>query len=152
MYHYYWSDPCPIMGSGLLDYYRRPYKVYEAMKSVYTRVLISLERDVTPYVIGREKVYERGSMFSARVWGTNDHPDPIDQAQVSWEIVCVDTGEVMTKNGLTATLPADAAEQVDRIDWEIPETARPATYRVSMQVLSPGGETLSSNSTDITLR
>ncbi len=25
MYHYYWSDPCPIMGSGLLDYYRRPY-------------------------------------------------------------------------------------------------------------------------------
>ena len=33
MYHYYWSDPCPIMGSGLLDYYRRPYQVYEAMKA-----------------------------------------------------------------------------------------------------------------------
>ena len=23
MYHYYWNDPCPMMGSGLLDYYRR---------------------------------------------------------------------------------------------------------------------------------
>ena len=47
MYHYYWSDPCPIMGSGLLDYYRRPYQVYEAMKAVYGRVLISLERNPT---------------------------------------------------------------------------------------------------------
>ena len=31
MFHYYWSDPCPIMGSGLLDYHRRPYQVYEAL-------------------------------------------------------------------------------------------------------------------------
>ena len=35
MFHYYWSDPCPIMGSGLFDYYRRPYAVYEAMRNVY---------------------------------------------------------------------------------------------------------------------
>ena len=39
------------MGSGLLDYYRRPYKVFDAMKGVYTRVLISLERDAAPYVM-----------------------------------------------------------------------------------------------------
>ena len=73
MYHYYWRDPCPIMGSGLLDYYRRPYRVYEVFEAVYGRVLISLERDVKPYVIGREKVYERGSSFTATVWVTNDH-------------------------------------------------------------------------------
>ena len=24
MYLYYWSDACPMMGSGLLDYYREP--------------------------------------------------------------------------------------------------------------------------------
>lgn len=33
MFLYYWSDACPIMGSGLLDYYRKPYEVYEAMKA-----------------------------------------------------------------------------------------------------------------------
>jgi beta-mannosidase len=86
MYLYYWSDPCPIMGSGLLDYYRRPYQVYDAMKSVYTRVLVSLERDVKPYVIGREKVYERGTAFTATVWITNDFPHRIE-GWVSWRIM-----------------------------------------------------------------
>ena len=37
MFHYYWSDPCPIMGSGLFDYYRRPYAVYEAMRNARPR-------------------------------------------------------------------------------------------------------------------
>ena len=152
MFHYYWSDPCPIMGSGLLDYYRRPYKVYDAMKAVYTRVLISLERDAAPYVIGREKVYERGTPFTAKVWVTNDYPDPIDRAEVSWEVVSADTGEVASKNGLTTSLPADSVENVDRIEWPIPPTARPGAYRVSMQVLGSDGRTLSSNSAEIIVR
>jgi beta-mannosidase len=152
MFHYYWSDPCPIMGSGLFDYYRRPYKVYDAMKGVYTRVLISLERDAAPYVIGREKVYERGGSFTAKVWVTNDHPDPIDRAQVSWELVGVDAGEVMSKNSLATVLPADSVENVDRIEWPIPPTARPGAYRVSMQVLGGDGRTLSSNSAEIIVR
>jgi beta-mannosidase len=152
MYHYYWSDPCPIMGSGLLDYYRRPYKVYEAMKAVYTRVLISLERDVTPYVIGREKVYERGTPFEAKIWVTNDHPDPAEEAQVSWQVVCVDTGEVMREKSLSATLPADSAEVVDEFAWAIPTTISPGAYRVTMQVLASDGQALSRNTTDITVR
>jgi beta-mannosidase len=152
MYHYYWNDPCPIMGSGLLDYYRRPYKVYEAMKGVYSRVLISLERDPTPYVIGREKVYRPGTSFEATVWVTNDHPEPIDDVQLSWEIVSVDTGEVMSKHGLTTTLPADSAEEADRIVWAVPDPARPGAYRVTMQVIGPDGRTLSTNATDITVR
>jgi beta-mannosidase len=152
MFHYYWSDPCPIMGSGLFDYYRRPYAVYEAMRNVYGRVLISLERDVTPYVIGREKVYERGSSFAARIWVTNDHPDVIDGAEVSWELASADSGEVVSKNAFTRTLGADSAEEVDRIDWEIPSSARPGAYRVTMQVARPGGEILSRNATDIVVR
>ncbi|HEY2965633.1 MAG TPA: glycoside hydrolase family 2 TIM barrel-domain containing protein [Actinomycetota bacterium] len=151
MYHYYWSDPCPIMGSGLFDYYRRPYRVYEAMKAVYGRVLISLERDASPYVIGREKVYEPGTTFSATVWVTNDHPRPFEEAQVSWDLANKDTGEVMSKNALTATLPADSAEEVDRIDWPIPTTARPGAYRVNMHVLGSDGQTLSTNATDLTV-
>jgi beta-mannosidase len=152
MYHYYWSDPCPIMGSGLLDYYRRPYEVYDAMKSVYTRVLVSLERDAAPYVIGREKVYERGSSFTATVWATNDLPHPVEDAKVAWEVVSVDTGEVASGNDLTTTLPADAVERADRIEWAIPRSARTGAYRVNMRVVGSDGRILSTNSTDITVR
>ncbi len=152
MYHYYWSDPCPIMGSGLFDYYRRPYKVYDAMKSVYSRVLVSLERNPTPYIIGREKVYEHGASFTGEVWVTNDYPEPIEHAHVSWELNCVETGEVVAKNGLTLTLLADSADPVDRIAWRIPETARPGTYRIAMKAVAPDGRTLSANATDIAVR
>src|SRR4029079_5109384 len=83
MYLYYWSDPCPIMGSGLLDYYRRKYRVYDAMQAVYGPVLVSLERDAKPYIIGREKIYERGTEFTGTVWVTNDHPHAIDGATLA---------------------------------------------------------------------
>jgi beta-mannosidase len=152
MFHYYWSDPCPIMGSGLFDYDRRPYAVYEAVKAVYGRVLISLERDVTPYVIGREKVYDRGTTFDARIWITNDHPEPIEIASVSWELASADPGEVLDKGGATMTLAADSAEAVDRISWDIPEEARPGPYRVTMSVVRSDGATLSTNSMDFTVR
>jgi beta-mannosidase len=152
MFHYYWSDPCPIMGSGLFDYYRRPYAVYEAMRNVYGRVLVSLERDATPYVIGREKVVDRGSTFAGTVWVTNDHEEPFDDAEVSWRIVCADTGEVMSKNSLTARISPDAAEAVDRIGWVVPATARAGAYRVEIRVAAAGGEVLSSNATELTIR
>jgi beta-mannosidase len=152
MYLYYWSDPCPIMGSGLLDYYRRPYQVYDAMKSVYTRVLVSLERDVKPYVIGREKVYERGTTFTGTVWVTNDIPQRIDGARISWRIERLETGEVMLGNHLTAGLPEDSVVEGDRIRWTIPTDAPSGTYRVAMGVLAADGEALSTNATVITVR
>ena len=152
MYLYYWSDPCPIMGSGLFDYYRRPYQVYDSMRAVYGRVLISLERDADPYVLGREKVYERGATFDATVWVTNDLPHRIEDAHVSWEIVSVETGEIATKNELASSIGADAADDVDRIAWAIPREARPGPYRIEMVIRDPNGRVLSGNHTDITLR
>jgi beta-mannosidase len=152
MYHYYWSDPCPIMGSGLFDYYRRPYQVYEAMKAVYGRVLISLERDADQYLIGREKVYERGATFAATVWITNDLHHDIEGAQVSWQVIRADSDEILRKSALAATIPADAAHEADRIEWPIPPTAEPGTYRVAMEVLGADGLSLSTNHTDITVR
>jgi beta-mannosidase len=152
MFHYYWSDPCPIMGSGLFDYYRRPYRVYEAMKAVYGRVLVSLERDVTPYVIGREKSYGRRDTVAGTIWVTNDHEEPFEDARVSWQVVFAETGEVMSKHEGTAALPADAAEPVDRIAWTVPTDARTGTYRVEMRVSTAGGEVLSANATELVVR
>jgi beta-mannosidase len=151
MFHYYWSDPCPIMGSGLFDYYRRPYKVYDTMKSVYGRVLISLERDADPYVLGRQKIYERGGSLRGTVWVTNDFSNALDGAHISWEIASIETGEVVAKNGRTVTVSADAADEVDRVDWQVPSTTKPGAYRVAMQVLDRDGRELSSNSTDVTV-
>jgi beta-mannosidase len=139
------------MGSGLFDYYRRPYKVHDAMKAVYTRVLISLERDAQPYIIGREKVYERGTTFTARVWVTNDFPYDISETQVSWQIVGSE-GEVVAKNSLSAILPADSAVKVDDIRWPIPATTRTGSYLVWMKALGPDGRNLSTNFTEITVR
>jgi len=152
MFHYYWSDPCPIMGSGLFDYERRPYAVYEALRSVYGRVLISLERDAKPYVIGREKVYERGTTFTGTVWVTNDHGEPFDGAEVSWRIVQADTGEVVNGHTAAFRIPADAAEPADRIAWDVPDTTLPGAYRVEMRVADAGGEVLSTNATEIVVR
>jgi beta-mannosidase len=152
MYLYYWSDPCPIMGSGLLDYYRRPYQVYDAMKAVYGPVLVSLERDVKPYIIGRAKVYDRGTAFTGTVWVANDLPHRIDGARLAWRIEDAKTGDVVYENALTATLPEDSVLEGDRIRWTIPTSAPPGAYRVEMEVLGADGEALSTNSTEIMVR
>jgi beta-mannosidase len=152
MFHYYWRDPCPIMGSGLLDYYRRRYRVYDTFTAVYGRVLISLELDVKPYIIGREKAYERGGSFVGRVWATNDHPVEIDRARVSWRIGRVDGGEVLAAGERTGTVPADASSIVDEIDWPIPMSAEPGAYRIAMELVAPDDRLLSANHTDITVR
>jgi len=152
MYLYYWSDPCPIMGSGLFDYYRRPYQVYDSMRAVYGRVLISLERDADPYILGREKVYERGAPFRATVWVTNDVPEPVRGACVSWRIVSGDTGEVLVGNEVETTVGADTAADIDLIAWTIPDAVRPGPHRVVMDVRDAAGRILSTNHTDITIR
>ena len=90
--------------------------------------------------------------MAGTVWVTNDHEDAFDDAEVSWMVVCVDAGEVVSKNDLTATIPADASEPVDRIGWAVPATARTGSYRVAMRVTAAGGEVLSSNATEIIVR
>ena len=111
-----------------------------------------LERDVKPYIIGRPKVYDRGSTFVGRVWITNDFTEAIEDAQVSWQIVRRDTGDLLAKNDLTWSVGADGAEVVDEITWAIPSTADAGEHRVEMQVESPDGTVLSSNHTDIVVR
>ena len=147
-FHYYWRDPCPIMGSGLLDYYRRRYQVYDTFMAVYGRVLISLERDTQPYVIGRPKVYDRGSTFVGRVWVTSDFTEPIEGTRVSWQISRPE-GDVLAKNDLTWTVSSDGAEVVDEIVWPIPSTAAPGDHRVEMRISTADGAMLSTNHTDL---
>ncbi|MDD3415608.1 MAG: glycoside hydrolase family 2 TIM barrel-domain containing protein [Lachnospiraceae bacterium] len=144
MYLYYWSDACPLMGSGLFDYYREPYQVYESMKSVYTEVLISLEWNEEPHVIGRDKKYVRGDQFIGKVWATNDHFHTVNQAMISWSIQRADGTEVESKKFVT-NLKEDCAEVVDTIEWIIPEDYV-GEYTIHMSIEDSQGKVLSKNS------
>jgi len=152
MYLYYWSDACPMIGSGLLDYYRRPYKVYDAMQMVYTPVLISLEPCMTPYVLGRKKVFEAGKSFTARVWVINDHYHKVDKARIHWEIVDQSTKRAVGENGYVLNLPEDSAEIADHIIWPAPAEETGKEYRVNLSVTADDGAILSRNYFDFTLK
>ncbi|MBP3218750.1 MAG: hypothetical protein J6M46_10285 [Lachnospiraceae bacterium] len=148
MYLYYWSDACPLMGSGLFDYYRQPYKVYESMKGVYTQVLISLEWNEEPHVIGRPHRYIRGEEFVGKIWLTNDHLHPVRNAKISWQIVRKGETEPVAANSFVTDLKEDSSEVRDTIRWAIPEDYI-GTYVVCMQVAVESGKILSENSTEL---
>ena len=150
MYLYYWSDPCAMIGSGLLDYYRRPYKVYDSMKAVYTPVLISLEWSADPYVIGRDKVYAPATDFTGKVWITNDLGN-LDNCKVEWSIVKDETKEVQVKNSFAAALLPDSVHVADHIVWPIPADAK-GEYTVLMKVSDADGKVLSENYTEIIVK
>ncbi len=152
MYLYYWSDPCPIMGSGLFDYYRRPYQVYYSMKEVYTQVLISLEWNADPYIIGRDKIYDRLNTFVGKVWVNNDHFYEVENAVMSWKLIHEESGDLICENSIKASLKEDSAEIVDRIIWPIPHDAIAGQYKIEMLVKDAEGNTLSKNDTKIMVR
>lgn len=145
MFLYYWSDACPVMGSGLFDYYREPYEVYESMKSVYTQVLVSLEWNKDPYVIGREKKYGQNEHFIGKIWVNNDHFHQVEDAQITWKIRRSNSEEILAEKTFTATLTPDSAEVLDTIDWIIPEDYV-GEYVVEMTVKSHDDKVLSANS------
>jgi len=147
MYLYYWSDPVPMMGSGLLDYYRKPYKVYDAMKAVYTPVLISLEWNADPYIIGRNKIYHPSTDFVGKLWITNDL-GYLSDCKVEWQIIKKNTGAIECSNSIVSNLEADSSIVIDHIVWNIPKDAS-GEYVVRMKVTNDMGVELSDNSTEI---
>jgi beta-mannosidase len=151
MYLYYWSDACPMIGSGLLDYYRRPYKVYDAMQAVYTPVLISLEPCMSPYVLGRKKVFDADKSFTARVWIINDHYHTVEKARIHWEIAELSSGRIVREHSYCLDLPEDSAEIADHLIWAPDASAAGKAYRVHMSVTADSGEVLSRNTFDFTV-
>ena len=149
MYLYYWSDPVAMIGSGLLDYYRRPYQVYESMKSVYTPVLISFEWNADPYIIGRDKFFRPATDFTGKVWVTNDW-DAVKDALIEWEIVENETGKSVCANSFRSNLDADSNVVIDHIAWPIPAGTSGA-HTIKMKVTDATG-VLSVNSTEIIVR
>ncbi|MCL2863904.1 MAG: beta galactosidase jelly roll domain-containing protein [Lachnospiraceae bacterium] len=145
MYLYYWSDACAMIGSGLLDYYRRKYKVYDYMQQVYTQVLISLEPTMHPYRLGREKVFEVGNSFTAKVWVNNDHWHKVENATIAWEVVDVAEEKVVASRKFTLDLLPDSVEIPDHIVLPLLAEYAGKAFKVNMSVVGLDGEVHSEN-------
>ena len=149
MYLYYWSDACPFIGSGLFDYYRRPYKAYESMKAVYTPVLVSLEWNKDPYIIGFEKIWWPNETFVGKMWVTNDL-ETVDRATLTWKLVNKTNGAMVTGGEKVVSLTADCSKVYDEFAWKVPAGSR-GQYEVQMEVKNSRGQVLSSNYFDFTV-
>lgn len=152
MYLYYWSDACPMIGSGLLDYYRRPYKVYDYMQMVYTPVLISIEPSLHPYLLGREKVFDAGKTFTAKVWVINDHYEKVKGAKISWKVVDLTADTTVAAHRFELDLIADSCEVPDHIVLPLKDEYAGHNFKVSMSITSREGEVLSENFCDFRVK
>ena len=146
MYLYFWNDSWNSIGvSGLLDYYRLPYKSYYSFKQVYTPVLISLEWNRDPYIVGKQKFYRKGETFIGNLWLTNDKLEDINGMDVLWEIKEVASGNVIKSDHKTHDIVQNSAKIIDNIIWEVPKIAVSGEYVVQMEVKEQDGKRLSYN-------
>jgi beta-mannosidase len=144
MFLYFWNDPFAGIGSGLLDYYRRPYKSYDVFKTIYTPVLVSLEWNKDPYLVGWQKSYAPGDTFVGKIWITNDHHEAIFDVTLKWKLINVADNEVIQEVERVIALPVDSSKITDHVVWVIPDSAR-GDHRVEMQLTAQDGTLLSSN-------
>ena len=150
MYLYYWSDACAMIGSGLFDYYRRPYKAYYSMKAVYTPVLVSLEWNKDPYVIGWEKIWYPGETFIGKIWVNNDHYEALPGCTLAWQLVDVSQDRVLLEGQKTIDLPEDSAQVYEEVRWPVARGTK-GKFEVRMKVTGQGGQVLHSNYFDFTV-
>ena len=142
------TNRAPIIGSGLFDYYRRPYKAYEAMKAVYTPVLVSLEWNKEPYHLGWEKTGGPAIPSVGKLWVTNDHYQALD-AELSWQLLNATTHEVILEGGKDVRLPEDSSATYSEIVWSVPRAR--GSYLINMRVTDKTGKALSTNYFDFSV-
>ena len=112
-------------------------------------MLVSLEWNKDPYVIGYQKFWKPADLFIGQIWIANDHLHDVS-ATLSWELVKEGEKETILSNRLELVLPADSAKVVDTVSWSIPRgTSGP--HLVNMTVRNGKGEALSSNVFDFTV-
>ena len=144
MFLYFWSDPWPCLGgSGLLDHFRRPYKVYDIFGMVYSPVLVSIEWIKDIHDIGHEKRYSPGETMAAKLWVTNDRYETFDGASLSWTITGPD-GATPASESLDLSIPEDSSEVVGEVSWPIPGDAA-GPYRMEAALTDRAGAQLSHN-------
>ena len=149
MYLYYWSDPAPVIGSGIVDYFGMKLPAYDSMKKVYTPVLVSLEWNKDPYVIGYTKIWKPGDLFIGKVWVTNDHHRVLP-ANLSWRLSRKGEAKPILARRMELTLPEDSSKVADTVLWSIPPDSS-GEHRIAMSLAGADGGALSENYFDFTV-
>lgn len=111
-------------------------------------MLVSLEWNEEPHVLGREKKYSRGEKFIGKLWLNNDHFHKLKDVQIHWEIRPENSQEVLSEHTFTTDLEEDSAEVKDMISWIIPQDYV-GNYVIDMNVKDQNGSVLSTNQTVI---
>jgi beta-mannosidase len=119
------------------------------MKAVYTPVLISLEWNKDPYIIGWEKIWWPNDTFVGKLWVTNDG-DAVERATLTWKLVNKGTGAVVSSGEKVVALTADSSQVYEEFSWKVPAGSR-GQYQVLMDVTGARGKVLSSNYFDLTV-
>lgn len=147
MYLYYWSEPWANIGaSGLLDYFRVPLKSYYSFKQVYTPILVSFEWDKDPYILGKQKVYSKGELFTGNIWLTNDRLEALDNASLRWSIKKIgECKEVVSGAHGDIGIADDCAKVINNIIWSIPKDIETGVYTLEMEIVGANGGQLSWN-------
>ena len=83
-------------------------------------MLISLEWEAEPHILGRQKKYARGSRFTGKVWVNNDHFHDIEKGTDPLEIHR-GTEMYCCRKTFYSDLEEDSATVKDTISWIIPE-------------------------------
>jgi len=141
MFQYFWADPWPcIYGSGVYDYYRRPYGCLESYKKSYLPLLVSFEWDKDPKFMGDLKRYSPGETLRGRIWIVNDTYQSYE-GTLDWS-VAGPSGKVVMKGSVKAQIGEDAAKSVVEMNEAVP--SEEGLYRMEILYSGAKGE-LSSN-------
>lgn len=145
MYLYYWNDPVAMIGSGIVDYFGNKLPAYYSMKQVYTPVMISLEWNKDPYVIGYDKYWKSKDLFIGKIWVVNDRSETLP-VTISWSLKHTASHTEHASNSMDVVLAPDSSKVIDTVFWQVDQTSGP--HYVEMKVVSRDGEILSFNNFD----
>jgi beta-mannosidase len=132
------NEPWPAICWSLVDAYGTPKRAYNAVRRLYTPVLICLDHPV--------RAYGAGDSFSPNVWLINDSAVPFPRCHLRVELVD-GRGEVALAFEAEADLPPLSAQVAGRVCWTIPPGSATA---VRAQVRHQG-RTLSTNHYDLSV-
>jgi beta-mannosidase len=132
------NEPWPAISWSILDFYRQPKPAYQAVKRLYSPILISADYGL--------RWFRPGDSFECAIWLIND----TSQSYAGCELIVVladGQGQSLQESTSTLDLPGDSAEIAARVEWQLPA----ATGWLLCCKLVHCGQTLSINEYDLTV-
>ena len=97
-----------------------------------------------PHIPGHHRIVDQGTeSLEAQLWITNDLPDDMGQAVLSWEIVNA-AGQVIAAGEKPVDIAADSSEVVERFFRPLGDDP-PGDYSLRLLLVDREGVTLSEN-------